>query len=89
LRVLGWRLRRRQFDVLAVLKGFGPRTKALIRRIHARQVLVNQPEFAALATHVLPPKRVDEQLVLCSWRIAKQVEPTLAVGCAPGRGVEA
>jgi ADP-heptose:LPS heptosyltransferase len=53
LRAWWWRLSRRRFDVLGVMRGFGERTMALVTKIPARRIIVHDARLASVATEVV------------------------------------
>lgn len=77
-----WRVSGRRFDVLGVLRGFGPRTLALAQGIPACRVVVHDPRLAAVASEVTTNADAGEGHQGPALRVARAIAPDLA---APDR----
>lgn len=79
-----WRISRRHFDVLAVLRGYGKRTYSLAKGIPARRKVVHEPFLAELATDCveMPPSEIETPHYEPALRVAQALAPGLV---APAR----
>lgn len=80
-----WRLSKRRFDALGVMRGFGKRTLSLVRGIPARRVIVHDERLATVATEIVSVETFNagsDPHYGPAWRVARALDAKLA---APDR----
>jgi ADP-heptose:LPS heptosyltransferase len=80
LTVWWWRLTKRRFDTLGVMRGFGKRTLSLVRRIPAHRVIVHDERLATVATEVVSVETStagNDPHYGPAWRVARALDANL------------
>lgn len=80
LRAWWWRLLGRRFAVVGVMRGFGKRTAALVRRLPALRRIAHDARLAEAVTEVVSADTVDQENDPHhgpAWRVARAIDPQL------------
>jgi ADP-heptose:LPS heptosyltransferase len=75
-----WRITRRRYDAVGLMRGFGARTRVLIRKVPTRRVVVHDLRLTDVATDVAPawPAEAGEEPHYGpAWRVARVLDGTI------------